>query len=159
MATRAIPQPRSSLDIETANKSCTKKSGKPAQDLEKQEIRGQCRGLEKIQSHHTGQDLPPIDIFAEAGDEIYLKFTPRRKNIIVFVLSFCAFLSPVSSTAVLSAVPEVASTFETTSSIINLTNALYLVSMGVCPLLFGPIVSLYGRRWVIMWRCVPKYED
>jgi MFS family permease len=52
----------------------------------------------------------------------------------------------------LSAVPEVASSFSTSSSIINLSNALYLVAMGVCPLLFGPIVSLYGRRWVMMLR-------
>lgn len=120
------------------------------QDVEKQEPRDSApKDLEKITSNGTTtHEVPPIDIFAEAGDEIYKRFTPRRKQIIVFVLSFSSFLSPVSSTAVLSAIPEVAGTFNTSSSVINITNALYLVAMGLSPMFFGPISTMFGRRWV-----------
>jgi hypothetical protein len=73
----------------------------------------------------------PVDPFAEAGDEKYNKFTPRTKAIMVAVLSFTALLAPVSSTTVLSAVPEVAAQFSTSADVVNLSNALYLISMGV----------------------------
>lgn len=51
------------------------------------------------------------------NDERYNTFTPRRKAVIVAVVSFCSFLAPISSTTVLSAVPEVAATFGTDGSV------------------------------------------
>lgn len=60
------------------------------------------------------------------NDTVYDKFSPHRKHIIVAVVSFCSFLAPVSSTTVLSAVPEVAATFSTDGSIVNISNALYM---------------------------------
>lgn len=104
--------------------------------------------LVRIQSHVAGHNEPTSDIYTEAGDERYDKFTKRRKRVIVAILSLCGFLSPISSTTVLSAIPEVAGSYRTTSSIINVSNALYLAFMGICPLLFGPISSVYGRRMV-----------
>jgi hypothetical protein len=98
-------------------------------------------------SHAIHTDLPNLDPYAESGDDIYNKFTPRRKHIITAVLSFCSFLAPISSTTVLSAIPKVAAEFNTTGSIINVSNALYLVFMGLSPLFWGPIGRVYGRRW------------
>jgi hypothetical protein len=73
-------------------------------------------------SHH---DMADVQYVATGdNDEIYNKFSPRRKNLLTFVLSFCSFLAPVSSTTVLSAVPEVAETFNCDGSIINVSNAL-----------------------------------
>lgn len=147
MAAPVPPPIQSNSDMKTSPPSASDLDSS-VQDIEKQDTRNQCNDLERIKSHDTGHEIAPIDIYAEAGDEIYKRFTPRKKNLIVVVLSFCGFLSPVSSTAVLSAVPEVAATFDSTSSIINLTNALYLIAMGICPLFFGPISTMYGRRWV-----------
>lgn len=81
-------------------------------------------------------------------DEIYNRFSNRRKNIIVAVMSFCSFLAPVSSTTVLSAVPEVAATFNTDGAIINVSNALYMLFMGLSPCFYGPYGNIYGRKWV-----------
>lgn len=89
----------------------------------------------------------PNDPCIEDGDEKFERFSRQRKRFIVFILAFCGFLSPISSTTVLSAIPEVADTYQTTSSIINISNALYLAFMGICPLIFGPISSIFGRRW------------
>lgn len=58
-------------------------------------------------------------------DSVYDRFSPRRKAVIVAVMSWCSFLTPISSTAVLSAVPEVAAEFGTTGAVIGISNAFY----------------------------------
>ncbi|KAF2878335.1 major facilitator superfamily domain-containing protein [Massariosphaeria phaeospora] len=97
-------------------------------------------------SHHDMADAS----YVVTGDldEVYNKFTERRKMIITAVLSFCSFLAPVSSTTVLSAVPEVAATYQCDGSIINLSNALYMMFMGISPCFYGPFGNIYGRKWV-----------
>jgi multidrug resistance protein len=84
-------------------------------------------------------------------DEVYDRIAPRRKLIIVCLLSFCSFLSPISSTTVLAAVPEVAETYATTGAIVNLTNALYMLFMGISPCFWGPLGQVYGRRLICIW--------
>jgi hypothetical protein len=81
-------------------------------------------------------------------DEVYNKFSNRRKIAIVAAVSFCSFLAPISSTTVLSAVPEVAATYNTDGSIINVSNALYMLFMGISPCFYGPYANIYGRKWV-----------
>lgn len=66
----------------------------------------------------------------------------------VAVMSWCGLLSPISSTAVLSAIPEVAATFHTTGSVISLSNALYLVFMALSPCFWGPLCQVFGRKTV-----------
>ncbi|QQK41160.1 Major facilitator superfamily domain, general substrate transporter [Penicillium digitatum] len=46
------------------------------------------------------------DVFQEVDAEQYLRFSPARKVIIGGILSFCSFLAPISSTSILSAIPE-----------------------------------------------------
>ncbi|KAF1970122.1 MFS general substrate transporter [Bimuria novae-zelandiae CBS 107.79] len=82
------------------------------------------------------------------NDDVYKRFTENKKLIITVVLSYCSFLAPISSTTVLSAVPEVAATFHCDGSIINLSNAMYMLFMGVSPCFYGPIGTIYGRKWV-----------
>jgi hypothetical protein len=79
-------------------------------------------------------------------DEIYDQISPARKLVILILISFCAFLAPVSSTTVLAAVPEVAADFSTTGAIINLSNALYMIFMGISALVWSPLSQVYGRR-------------
>ncbi|KAF2016516.1 MFS general substrate transporter [Aaosphaeria arxii CBS 175.79] len=97
-------------------------------------------------SHHDMSDVQYVP--TGENDEVYKRFTERRKHIIVVVLSFCSFLAPVSSTTVLSAVPEVAETFGCDGAIINLSNALYMLFMGISPCFYGPFGNIYGRKWV-----------
>ncbi|KAF2025296.1 MFS general substrate transporter [Setomelanomma holmii] len=97
-------------------------------------------------SHHDMADVGYV-VTGDA-DEIYNRYSERRKTIIVAVMSFCSFLAPVSSTTVLSAVPEVAATFNTDGSIINVSNALYMLFMGISPCFYGPYGNICGRKWV-----------
>jgi hypothetical protein len=86
--------------------------------------------------------------YREAGDEIFDTVSRGRKIAIVAVLSFGAFLSPISSTSVLAATPEVASTYNTSGSITNVSNAAYMIVMALSPLFWGPMSQVYGRRVV-----------
>ncbi|KAJ7474358.1 major facilitator superfamily domain-containing protein [Mycena galericulata] len=98
---------------------------------------------------HISHDIPMYTAADKVPDDsIYDRISPPRKMLITCILAVCGFLAPVSSTTVLSAIPEVASTFNTTGSIINLTNAIYLIFMGISPCFWAPISQVYGRRWI-----------
>jgi MFS family permease len=133
----------------TSTKSNSKKEV-AEYDLEKQATASTLPSpdLHHTRSHVTNHDMPAVDIHpTTTTDSIYDTFSPHRKTLITIVLAWCGFLAPISSTTVLSAVPEVASTFHTSGSIINLTNALYLIFMGLSPCFWGPMGQVYGRRW------------
>ncbi|KAH6968760.1 major facilitator superfamily domain-containing protein [Fusarium avenaceum] len=103
-------------------------------------------GHDAFEPAATLADPEGRELYREAGDEIYDKVSSKRKIAIVSVLSFGAFLSPISSTSVLAATPEVAETYNTTGSIINLSNAAYMAVMALSPLFWGPMSQVYGRR-------------
>ncbi|KAI1177182.1 major facilitator superfamily domain-containing protein [Nemania sp. FL0916] len=108
-------------------------------------------GLERCSTMHSAiGDTPiqPIDSVIEIPDEFYDTLPRHRKTIILLLISFSAFLSPVSSTSVLAATPEVATEYNTTGSIVNLVNALYLLFMGLSPIFWGPLSQVYGRRLI-----------
>jgi len=105
--------------------------------------------LQPTLSSHSHDDMAhTTHVVTGDMDEIYNRFSERRKMVIVAAMSFCSFLAPVSSTTVLSAVPEVAATFNTDGSIINISNALYMLFMGISPCFYGPYGNIYGRKWV-----------
>lgn len=106
--------------------------------------------LYRSASHISGPDAfspyPHSPGLQDVDDEMYDRIPPVQKHIVVAILAFCAFLSPQSSTSVLAATPEVAKTFGTTGSIINISNAAYMVFMGLSPIVWGPMSHVFGRR-------------
>lgn len=108
-------------------------------------------GLDHVRSHVSHHDMAVNEDFHEVDAEQYLRFSPARKVIIVGVLSFCSFLAPISSTSILAGVPEVAKTYNTTGSIVNASNALYMAFMGIAAPFWGPFSQVWGRRPV----CIP----
>ncbi|CAI7667115.1 unnamed protein product [Penicillium bialowiezense] len=107
-------------------------------------------GLDHVRSHVSHHDMAVNEDFHEVDAEQYLRFSPARKVIIVAVLSFCSFLAPISSTSILAGVPEVAKTFNTTGSVINASNALYMAFMGIAAPFWGPFSQVWGRRPVFL---------
>ncbi|KAH8674255.1 putative MFS transporter [Xylariales sp. PMI_506] len=102
--------------------------------------------------------VPPIYENSQEGsvaygddDAIYNKFSRYKKIGIVALMSFYGFLSPLASISVLSATPELAASFETTESIINVSNAVYMVFMSISAPCWAPLSQVYGRRLVILW--------
>lgn len=122
-------------------------------DLEKAATVHSKPELDRVRSHVSHHDMhgaasthPSSHIEVNAAQ--YERFAPRRKILITVVLSVCSLLAPISSTTILSAIPEVAATYNTTGTIINVSNALYLIFMGISPCFWGPLSSVYGRRWI-----------
>ncbi|KAK8109859.1 hypothetical protein PG999_007996 [Apiospora kogelbergensis] len=109
--------------------------------------------LDRFSTHHSMGPDAPIEAqnsTVEIPDEVYDRLPNHRKLMIVALLSFCSFLAPASSTSVLAATPEVAAEFHTTGAIINLSNAFYMLFMGISPLFWGPLSQVYGRRPVTL---------
>ena len=107
--------------------------------------------LQRTLSHGSHHEIPsamisPSKKYAEQGDEIYDRFSLKRKIAITTTMSICSLLAPLASTTVLSAIPEVAAEFNTTGSIIGLSNALYMLFMGLCAISWGPMGTVFGRR-------------
>ncbi|MCJ1239227.1 hypothetical protein MMC14_007221 [Varicellaria rhodocarpa] len=80
----------------------------------------------------------------------YDRFSPNKKKIILAVLSYSAFISPMSSTTILSGIPEIAADYSATPLTIEMSNALYILAMGIAPVVWAPLSSVYGRRWVYL---------
>jgi len=118
-------------------------------DIEKVATREDLPQLQQVRSHASHHDLhATISTHTEANAAQYERFSPHRKIIITTILSLSGLLAPISSTAILSAIPEVAATYNSTGSIINLSNAMYMLFMGFSPCFWGPLSQVYGRRWV-----------
>ncbi|KAF9893339.1 hypothetical protein FE257_011771 [Aspergillus nanangensis] len=79
-------------------------------------------------------------------EDEFNRFSHHRKVIMVVVMAWSGLLSPISSTSVLSAIPNVAETYNTTGSVIGISNALYMVFMALSPCFWGPWCQVLGRR-------------
>lgn len=80
--------------------------------------------------------------------EVYSRFTPIQKRGMTALLAFCGFSATMSTTSVLAAVPEIVSDFGTTATVVTISNALYLLIMGLSSCLWGPASDIFGRRKV-----------
>ncbi|KAI9369543.1 major facilitator superfamily domain-containing protein [Aspergillus egyptiacus] len=88
----------------------------------------------------------PDDGNAASPPDEFDRFSRGRKIVMVVVISWTSLLSPMASTSVLSAIPNVAATYNTSGSVIGLSNALYLVFMALSPCFWGPWCQTIGRR-------------
>lgn len=119
----------------------------PTKDSHMNNNNNTSNNLDLIRSHVSHQEMHASnDAYREENAEQYLRFSPARKMVIVAILSYSSFLSPVSSTSILPAVPEVADTFNTTGSMINASNAVFLVFMGLSATFWGTFSQILGRR-------------
>lgn len=104
-------------------------------------------------SRNIQKPTPVVDVEEAVNpvavyDEIYGRFTPRRKLAITSILAYCSCLTSIASSVILAAIPEVAATYKTTGDLIGVSNALFLLFMGLSPCICGPLTQIYGRRWV-----------
>ncbi|KAJ5088618.1 hypothetical protein N7456_012234 [Penicillium angulare] len=98
--------------------------------------------------HEKPPAVTPDQSVTYEEDDLYTRFSPRRKQLITGVVTYCAFLSPIGSTMITSTIPEVAQYFKTSGSVINASNAVYMLAAGMSPFLVGQASQVYGRRWV-----------
>lgn len=95
-----------------------------------------------------GPQLSELELMSD--EEFYSRFSSKRKTLIVFIVSLSCFLSPLSSMSFLPAVSIIAARFNTTGTIINVSNAVYCIVMAISPCLIGPFGSIYGKRFTFV---------
>lgn len=83
-------------------------------------------------------------------ETFYSLCSPSRKKLIVFIVSLSCFLSPLSSMSFLPAVSIIAEEFQTTGTVINISNAVYNFCMAISTILISPLGAIYGKRWVMI---------
>lgn len=126
-------------------------------DPEKQiaEIESPPAGLQDLGLTHISSafshELPPqaaqvLSDTDHAPADVYDRFTRQKKRGMVAILCLLAFLAPLSSTTVLAAVPNVAADFGTSGTIINVSNALYMLMCGLGPCFVGPLSEVRHNR-------------
>ncbi|ORY35815.1 major facilitator superfamily domain-containing protein [Naematelia encephala] len=82
--------------------------------------------------------------------DIYDRFSKRQKILITAIVSYSAFLAPVTSSVFLPSIPQMAGDLHTTASMINVTVAIFLLSIGIAPLFWSPFAGFYGRKPVYL---------
>lgn len=76
----------------------------------------------------------------------YSIFTSCEKWLIVTLASIAGLFSPLTAYIYLPAIPLIATAFNKTVELTNLTVTVYLVFMGVSPMFWGTLADRMGRR-------------
>ncbi|CEP12498.1 hypothetical protein [Parasitella parasitica] len=82
--------------------------------------------------------------------EPYSIFSSQKKAVIVGIVSFSAFFSPLSSNIYYPALEVIQKEMNTTINMINITITMYMVFQGISPSFWGSIADLWGRRPVFL---------
>ncbi|EJU02934.1 MFS general substrate transporter [Dacryopinax primogenitus] len=82
--------------------------------------------------------------------DIYDRFSPARKMIVVFIVAWSALLAPFASSAFLPSIPQIARDLHTSESVINYSVCVYLVVIAFAPLVWSRASTYYGRRPVYL---------
>jgi len=96
--------------------------------------------LEKVSEVKEHVYLAPED------DPFYNRFSPSRKRLFVGIVALSVFLSPSSTMAFLPAISKIAEDFNTTDTMITLSNAIYCIVMAISPCVTSPLGDIYGRK-------------
>lgn len=91
------------------------------------------------------QPVEPVE-----DDGIYSRFSAGQKAAVTVVLVLSSLQSTLSTTAVISAIPEVAATFNSTNTVIAMSNALMILFQVVGPIVYAPVTNIVGRRPILL---------
>ncbi|KIK94767.1 hypothetical protein PAXRUDRAFT_827690 [Paxillus rubicundulus Ve08.2h10] len=83
---------------------------------------------------------------AERQEGDYSIYTLSEKWVIVSMASLAALFSPLTANIYLPAIPTIATAFDKSIELINLTVTVYMVLQGVAPMFWGTLADRLGRR-------------
>ncbi|KAG9109695.1 hypothetical protein FRC07_008270, partial [Ceratobasidium sp. 392] len=78
-------------------------------------------------------------------------WTFRHRWAATAVVSLFTFMSPLASSMVAPALPQITQEFRLTPGSIleSMTLSVFILAYAVGPLIFGPLSEIYGRRWIL----------
>ena len=79
-------------------------------------------------------------------EEPYSIFSSAEQWLIIFIITFAGFFSPLTANIYLPALPAVASDLNEKLESIQLSVTIFMVFQGISPLFFGSMTDTLGRR-------------
>lgn len=101
---------------------------------------------EEEQIEASEPDSQLTKVVSESQDEVYNRYSDRKKKLFVYIIALSVFLSPASASIFLPAVSTVAKHFKTTDQVMNISIAVYTLVMSVSPCITSPLGDIYGKR-------------
>lgn len=108
------------------------------------EMRGKSRWSTDDREMFTTGSPSPRKIGSSPWCRTPPSFPVRRSLLKLGQLLTC--LTAVASSVFLPSIPQMAAELHTTAAIIDYTVAIYIVTIGVAPLLWSPLSGFYGRK-------------
>ena len=93
---------------------------------------------------------PPDNTHSEHAPLRYSNFTRAQKRLIVFLITFAATFSPLSSFIFFPAIHTLSRSLHVSVEKINTTVTSYLIVVGIAPAVIGDIADMTGRRAVYL---------
>ncbi|KAI9294817.1 MFS general substrate transporter [Neoconidiobolus thromboides FSU 785] len=84
---------------------------------------------------------------AEENSVQYSKF---RRSIILLVIAFAAILAPLSSTIYFPSLGEIREELVTTDLLVDISISVYMLTLGLAPLVWGGMADRFGRKGVFL---------
>lgn len=88
------------------------------------------------------------EVLSDHAATPYSCFSKRQKKMIVFIISFTAIFSPISSFIFFPAIHALSNGLGVSIERINLTVTSYMVVSGIAPAVLGDMADMTGRRVV-----------
>ena len=77
-------------------------------------------------------------------------YTRKRKWMITFVVAIAAAAAPMGSSIILPALGDITTEFNSTPTVVNLSVAMYMLSMSIFPLWWSSFSETLGRRTIYL---------
>ncbi|WVF68151.1 hypothetical protein IAT40_002914 [Kwoniella sp. CBS 6097] len=91
-----------------------------------------------------------VDMIDGRPRDIYDRFTKAQKLRILLIVSYSAIIAPMTSSIFLPAIPLMSLDLHTSTKVINYTVAVFILVIGIAPVLWSPYAGFYGRKPVYL---------
>ena len=92
----------------------------------------------------------PKDTVSQPPPPPYSHFTKMQKRLIVFLITFAATFSPMSSFIFFPAIKALSASLHVSVEKLNLTITSYMIVAGIAPAVIGDMADMTGRRIVYL---------
>lgn len=103
--------------------------------------------LDVVPGDNDGEGATLVD---EESFEAYSKFSVSIKRRVVFIVAFSALALEFSLFAFLPSINAICRALDTTPAIVNITIAIFVLTLAVAPLYWSAYSSIYGKRAVYL---------
>lgn len=80
------------------------------------------------------------------AQEMYDRFSGRRKSTIVAIVSFAGLLGPFSSSSFLPSIPAISVDLQTTATVLNISVGVFILVLGISPLIYANYAGVCESR-------------